>query len=506
MFAKTTLKAILEKPGGGYWLIDLENNKVNDLIDDYAFEEILYASLTVLTEAKTLLQKWRITMEPNLRIICLSTIKKLILSNIHAAVEIPQLTCPTEALHWIKRVINDTFDRIEKLGLKDVVALECQVIPATIAMEDRGLPFNKAKWQSSLSAIEQSMLKHKDRLLSLLNKNEGFLLFGPDPLDLNNANAVKKALEDLLGQKLLGTSQSSLKDIDHEAAKLLLLYREQARMLSAYGDNFLQRIQKGRLKGNFIPIGSASGRFACHEPNLLALPNQADFQACIEPQPPYKILSFDYNAFELRILAGLSNDARLIQIFNDKQDIHSMVAQEIFKTTVSKTQNSQLRDQAKLLNFGLIYGMSEPSLAKQLKISLNEAHNLFANYFRRFAQVGEYLRSLEKTAKHKGYAKTALGRRAKLEDSDDASGHLARVARNIPIQGTGADIIKLALCRIFNAIKQANLDAYIINLIHDEMVIECHKEDIDQLTLLVKQEMALAFNAILPNVLCEISS
>jgi DNA polymerase-1 len=387
-----------------------------------------------------------------------------------------------------------------------VTALECQVILATIAMENKGLFFNKAIWQHAIHEIEEKTLKIKEKLNTFFTQNDGFLLFGAQPIDLHNHTAVKKALEQLLGQKISGTSQSSLKDIDHDAARLLLYYRENTRMLCTYGEGFLSKVSHDRIRGNFTPIGSASGRFTCHEPNLLALPNHPIFQTCFLPKPPYKLLRFDYGAFELRILASLSKDPALLTIFNDNRDLHSMVAQAVFNTQVSKTENAHLRDQAKLLNFGIIYGMGEHALAKQLKISVHQANNLLRSYFKRFSKVREFLESLQAHARNNGYITTALGRRAYLPpESTNNRGHLERVARNLPIQGTGADIVKLAMCKVFKYLRYHRVNAHIVNVVHDEIVIECNEENLDLVGTSVRKEMEHAFNAILPEVSADIS-
>ena len=278
------------------------------------------------------------------------------------------------------------------------------------------------------------------------------------------------------------------------------------RMISTFGEGFLSKVHKNRLRGNFVPLGSASGRFACHEPNLLALPNQPLFQACLVPESGQVILHFDYGAFELRILAALSQDKTLLAIFNDNRDIHSMVAKAVFNTPVSKSENAHLRDQAKILNFGIIYGMGEQALAQQLKISRTQANLLLHNYFARFKKVHEFLLSLEEYALQKGYIKTALGRRIYLpQDAMKDVRHCKRVARNAPIQGTGADIVKLALCKVFKRLYYEDTNARIVNVVHDELVIECAEKHMHDISALVKKEMESAFNTTLPQVIADIT-
>ena len=439
-----------------------------------------------------------------MRILCLYTLKRLLSKGPAKDLELPESHEPQTLLLWAEKALAATFSLIAKLSLKDLSALECQVIPATIAMQRAGLPFDSEAWERELGSLSAEVEQLKLRLQTLLVKDSGFALFGPEPLDLNSATEVKTSLEAILGTKLIGTSQSALRDFhDHETVQLLLRFREGARMLSTYGDNFLIKIKNGRIHANFEPLGSASGRFACHNPNLQALPNDKRFQSCIRAKAPRKLLYFDYGAFELRILAALSNDSELLKIFGDDQDIHSMVASAVFKCPVSKSENAHLRDQAKVLNFGIVYGMGERALSRQLKISLPAAKEMLDSYFIRFKRVKEYLRSLEEQALTQGFVQTALGRRlyfnTHLQDQQAAR----RLARNMPIQGTGADIAKLALCRVYGALF-AHGSAQVVNMVHDELVIEAHEDEQSQISTLVKNEMSQAFLNILPNVRAEI--
>ncbi len=376
------LLAILEKSPGSntYWLVDpIDSTAVDFRARDGEWEQIKN-HLLVFLDAKDFLTKCHIHPHPSTRVMCLSTLKRLVTKNFSEGLKRVEFTTAHDAISWSVDAITHALSKISSLHMEQLATLECQVIVATTAMESSGLSFNKSMWQHALSQLEQETSTLKASLHGMLKKDGGFLLFGEEPIDLNRHNDVKKALEDVLGIKLKGTSQSTLQDFDHQAVRLLLHYRENARLLSTYGEAFLERVINNRLFGHFTPIGSASGRFACHEPNLLALPNHPLFQACLIPNAPRKLLRFDYGGFELRILASLSKDPALIEIFSNNLDIHSIVAKAVFRTEVSKTKNAHLRDQAKVLNFGLIYGMGEHALAKQLtKISLRDAEMMLEN-------------------------------------------------------------------------------------------------------------------------------
>lgn len=502
----TNIKALMPKDAKDYWLLDMASSQCSLVKEADLADSIIRAqSLIFCPDAKSLINKHKIKHSPTLRLACLSTIKKLLhKNNLHAELELPSFLKATDALHWSLQAVKKAVSKIDEWNLGLLVALECQVIPATVAMEHAGLAFDKGRWQEALRHYEAESAQLKTALEKYFQKNQGFALFGPEPIDLNNSQAVKIRLEEILGQKLASTSQSSLKNFKHEAVLLLLKYRECSRMLSTYGESFLDKIRDNRLHATFVPLGSASGRFACHDPNLQALPNDARFQACLKPSAPRKLLYFDYGGFELRILAALSEDQELIEIFNGQKDIHSMVAEAVFGVQVSKLENAHLRDQAKILNFGLIYGMGEHALARQLNMSIKNAQSLMKNYFARFPRVLEFLESLEQKAHQKGYVNTALGRRVYLSPSDSPD-KLGRVARNIPIQGTGADIAKLAMCKVYSALYNHGLDAQLVNMIHDELVIECHENLSADVSTLVANAMSEAFNAVLPSIAADVS-
>ena len=459
--------------------------------------------MVVFQDAKDFFKEAQFEAHPTIKLICLSTIKRLIAKDFGQKSSLPILATGDEAIAWVTNATNKAIAQIDKLKIKRLAKLECQVVMATIAMERQGLFFNKSQWQSTLDEISQENQSLKMKLLGLLKREDGFSLFGPATIDLSHQGDVKAALEGVLKRKLSGISQSSLEEIDHEAARLLLRYRENSRILSTYGENFMARVVDDRLHGNYVPIGSASGRFACCDPNLLALPNSQLFQACLTPRPPRKLIRFDYGGFELRILASMSKDQALMEIFNNHLDIHSTVAEAIFHTQVSKTHNAHLRERAKLLNFGIIYGMGEHALAKQLKIPLSEANTMLKSYFQKFSNVYNLLKSLETKAKARGYGQTALRRRAYFSSNDQ--GYLTRIARNMPIQGTGADIVKLAMCLVYKELYYSLPSAHLVNLVHDELVVECDHHDVDQVTDLVKRQMETAFVSILPDVLPEVS-
>lgn len=492
--AKKSLVALNKRPDGSFQVIDATGSST---ISACEINHLFNSQIITLNDCKSFLENNQIKPSPSMRIICLKTIDQICQNT----TELQLLNFTNESIGNIYRNI---FDIAEKFDISKLISLECQLIPAVVNMQQKGIPFLKDLWQSNLDYFEQETRALKSKLQTLLKRSAGFALF-EQGIDLNNGPEVKSALEELFGFKIPSIGLSSLEDIDHEAAKMLVNLKTYERMLNTYGPSFLAKVKDGRLRGQYIPIGSSSGRLSCHEPNLLALPNHPSFQACIAPKSPYKLLRFDYGAFELRILAGLSEDKALLDIFEQGLDIHSMVAQAVFGQKVSKSENPHLREQAKIISFGLIYGMKEHSLGKQLKISPIKAQALLHRYFKKFSRVKEFLHHLEETALAQGFAKTALGRRAALDPNPSLGAHVARVSRNLPIQGTGADIIKLAMCRVYKRLHEEKLDAHMVNVVHDELVIESLDSLEDKLRTLVKSEMEQAHIAILPNIQAEVS-
>lgn len=474
------LTVLYRKSSGNFVALDPTNSSKKN-IEPHGIKNLFNSSMVVLKDAKSLLNTVDYFPSPHHKVICLKTIKMIL--NLD------------EEQENIAVTLDKYFDQIKKHKLSKLISLECQVIPATIAMEKKGLPFDKELWLKKLEDIKEQTQQLKAKLTSMLNSSKGFMLFEQKD-NLNDAKWLKEALEKRLGKKLESTSKNSLEGIDDEVAKALITYRENSRFLSAYGEEFLQSVKNGRLHGCFNPLGTSSGRFSCQKANLLALPNHFEFQEALLPKDPYTIVKLDFSGFELRILASLSGDKKLMEIFADNKDIHSEVAKKIFAKEVSKDINPHLREQAKIINFGLIYGMGKNALSQKLAVAPKTAQGLMDSYFSHFTGVKEYLLSLEKKAFQQGFVSTALSRRLYFNGIED-EGHIRRVARNMPIQGTGADIIKLAFCNVFREFHDLNKDAHVVNVVHDEIVVECLIKEKQQIAKIAKQSMEQAFCAIL---------
>ncbi len=250
------------------------------------------------------------------------------------------------------------------------------------------------------------------------------------------------------------------------------------RYASFFSDSFEKAYgTDNRLHAVFEQIGASTGRMACRSPNIQAVSKEPWIRACFKVNKPRCLVRADYAGCELRILAQLSGDAALCAALSTNADIHAQVASVVFKQHVTKESAPDLRQKAKVVSFGLCYGMGAHGLARTLAISSVQAEALLTDYFKAFPKVKQYLDHTAETALKKGEVRTLAGRRLVLspEMLNDVP-HATRIAKNMPIQGTNADMIKQALAKMHQLL-QSYEHAYIVHCVHDEMVVECHHSD-----------------------------
>ena len=285
---------------------------------------------------------------------------------------------------------------------------------------------------------------------------------------------------------------------DYELPRLLLEHRSLAKLKSTYTDKLPQQINKatGRIHTSYHQGVTATGRLSSSDPNLQNIPIRSSEgrrirQAFVAPAGQI-MLAADYSQIELRIMAHLSGDEGLLNAFAQGQDVHRATAAEVFEVAPDQVTGDQRRS-AKAINFGLIYGMSAFGLAKQLGISRGESQDYIGRYFSRYPGVQEYMDNTRTQAADQGYVETIFGRRLYLPDINArnaiARQAAERTAINAPMQGSAADIIKLAMIRVSQWLQSAQLDARIIMQVHDELVFEVAQEQLSALQAGVKQAM-----------------
>ena len=289
--------------------------------------------------------------------------------------------------------------------------------------------------------------------------------------------------------------------LDYPLPKILMEYRGLAKLKSTYTDKLPLEINKrtGRIHTSYHQAVAATGRLSSQDPNLQNIPIKTEEgrrirQAFIAPKG-YKLVAADYSQIELRIMAHLSDDAGLLNAFAQGLDVHRATAAEVFGVTLDKV-SPEMRRSAKAINFGLIYGMSAFGLGRQLHIGRNEAQQYIDRYFERYPGVQRYMNNVRALAHDQGYVETLFGRRLYLPDINAKNKNFQmaaeRTAINAPMQGTAADIIKMAMIHVDGWLAESDLDAKMIMQVHDELIIEVAEHQVDELCKGLVERMSSA--------------
>lgn len=326
-----------------------------------------------------------------------------------------------------------------------------------------------------------------------------------------NINSPKQLAEVLYGKlnlpkgKKTKTSFSTdVEELERLAAssplaKMLLTFREIAKLKNTYVDVFPQiaNPEKERVHTTYLQTGTATGRLSSKEPNLQNIPIRTPYgrkirKAFIAGKPGWKILSADYSQIELRLLAHFSKDPVLHDAFMSHEDIHSRTAAEIFN--VSRDQvTPEMRRMAKVVNFGIIYGMTEHGLSQTLGMTKEEARNYITRYLDRFPKVGAYIQASLEEARQTGLTKTLFGRLRPVPELQSPKSYIRqqaeRIGINAPLQGTVADLMKIAMIRIQKKLKEKQYNALMVMQVHDELVFEVSEDHKDEVAAMVKHEM-----------------
>jgi len=295
--------------------------------------------------------------------------------------------------------------------------------------------------------------------------------------------------------------------IDHPVAKLLKGYRGFEKLISAFGEGLLEKVnpKTHRLHPDFQQLRTATGRFACSNPNLQQIPRnskEAPFRECFVSEKGYKLVTADYSSFEMRILADQSGDEQMIKGMKSGQDMHSFTAALMFNkeyTEDFKKKYPELRQAAKAIGFGLMYGMGPGGLAGQIGVTKEVAEEYMRSYFNAFPKVKKYLEDSATRAVQSGWSITPAGRKrwynvpAKNDlDYKKKIASIQRQAKNHPIQGTNADAIKYALVFLSERIEKEGVEARITHTVHDEIVCEVRNDQAEDWAKIQAAEMVRA--------------
>jgi DNA polymerase-1 len=302
----------------------------------------------------------------------------------------------------------------------------------------------------------------------------------------------------------------NLKDA-HEIVPLILENRELGKLKSTYADSLRSQVNPdtGRVHTSYNQTGSVTGRIASSDPNLQNIPIRTELgrriRRAFTADSGHLLLGIDYSQIELRIVAHMAEDEAMLNAFRADQDIHTTTAAAIYRTEAERV-DANMRRSAKAVNFGLIYGMSPFGLTRTTDLTLAEAEDFVETYFEQFPGVKAYLDGTRQFAHENGYVETLLGRRRYfpqlLKDAPGITDRLRaraeREAINAPIQGTAADIIKLAMLQVPKSLQEEGLSAKLLLQVHDELVLECPKDELKQTSSVVQSVMRSAFELSIP--------
>lgn len=340
------------------------------------------------------------------------------------------------------------------------------------------------------------------------------------PFNINSTQQLSDVLFNKLGLKAdaswktaSGFYSTSAEVLDalsgqHPVVDLVIEQRELSKLKSTYVDALPLAVdpKTGRVHTSYSQVGAVTGRLSSNNPNLQNIPIRSELGRRVRngfiADKGNVLLSVDYSQIELRIVAHMAQDAGMLAAFRAGQDIHATTAAAIYNVPLEKVTKEQRRH-AKAINFGLIYGMSAFGLTRSTELTLAEAEDFVAEYFREFPGIKKYLDGIRRTAAEQGYVETLLGRRRyfpalKGQMNRNLRNREEREAINAPIQGTAADIMKIAMIRIPPALRAANLSAQMLLQVHDELVLECPKGELEKTVRVVKEVMESAYRLDIP--------
>ncbi len=389
--------------------------------------------------------------------------------------------------------------KLKELDMEDLYyKIEHPLIEVLADMELTGFKLDRER----LRELDLYFTKEQSRLTDEITS-----LAGQD-FNLNSPKQLGEILFEKLGlpvQKKTKTGYSTNIDVlealqgTHPIIEKIIEYRQVAKIKSTYVDGLIPLISSkdDRIHSSFNQTVTATGRISSTDPNLQNIPVKLETgrrirQAFISSGPDYTLVAADYSQIELRVLAHISADPTLIDSFVKRQDIHRRTAAEIFNVPMTKVTDEQ-RERAKAVNFGIIYGISDFGLSRNLKISREEAKHYIDSYLDRYPKIKEYMEQIVEFGKTNGYVKTLYNRRRNLPElmsrNYNTRSFGERIALNMPIQGTAADIIKLSMISVYNELKSKGLQSKLILQVHDELIIDAYKPELDIVIELLKNKM-----------------
>jgi DNA polymerase-1 len=407
----------------------------------------------------------------------------------------------------LKHALDPKLDEFEMRELFET--LEMPLVPVLVHMENAGVKINSEVLKEYAQKLRKQIIEIEKEIHEMAGeefnvsspKQLGPILFEKLKID-TNARKTKT--------KQYSTSEEVLVRLAdrHPIINKILEFRGLKKLLSTYVEALPEIVNKktGKIHSSFNQAITATGRLSSINPNLQNIPIRDEAgreirRAFIPSDEDHTFLSADYSQIELRIMAALSKDEEMLKAFNEGKDIHAITAAKIFKVPENEV-TSDMRRQAKTANFGIIYGISAFGLSQRLNIPRKEAKELIDGYFENFPKIKEYMDEQIELARNKGFVQTIKGRKRYLNDINSANGTVRGMAErnaiNAPIQGSAADIIKMAMIKIYESFKNAELKSKMILQVHDELNFDVLKTELEQVKKIVKNEMENAVHFDVP--------
>ena len=405
-------------------------------------------------------------------------------------------------------------ERIKSLGLIKCAQLEFECVMPVVDLELTGFYMDKHRWLEQLAIVDERRGELANELQEMLGEGVAQAsLFGPPRANINldSQQQVTEALT-RLGIPLPDSTRNwKLQPLalEYPVVAKLLEYRTMQKALTSYGQNMIEFInpKTGRLHADFRQIGAPTGRFACTNPNIQQVPHAFEYRRCFMGHPETRSLVIaDYSQIELRILAEFSGDEAFINAFRSGADLHKVTAAQVFGVSTDQVTKEQ-RDFAKRLNFGVVYGIGAQRFSMMTGLGVSDAEDVLRRYFATYKKLDAYLRESANRAVSDKEARTGSGRLVKFNyDPSDRQqiSMTQRNGKNAPIQGTSADILKRAL-RLLNDELRAT-SAKIVNIIHDEIVVEVDEGEAEQVAQVVEKAMCAAGEEYLETVPVKVES
>ena len=390
-----------------------------------------------------------------------------------------------------ERVENEKLSKIYELFEKPMIKILSKLETNGIKIDDDYLKILSKKFKIRLKKIEKEIYKISGKEFNIGSpKQLGEIIY--NDLKIAKLKKTKKGS--------LATNAKILEDLaltGHKFPNLILEWRQVSKLKSTYTDALQDHISKKtrRVHTSFLLAATNTGRLASSDPNLQNIPIKTldgkEIRKAFIAEKDHILISADYNQIEMRILADLADVKELKKAFKENQDIHSLTASQVFNLPIKKVSEDQRR-KAKAINFGIIYGITQYGLAKQISVSNDEAQTFINSYFKKFPEIKDYMNTTIKSCRKLGYVTNIFGRRIHLRGINDKNFSIRsfqeRAAINAPIQGSAADIIRLAMIKIDNLLKNQPKTKMLLQ-IHDELIFECLRKDENNVKKLIKDSM-----------------